>query len=186
MCKRSIGFHSSPTHYSLKLSRLEQWPRVPRCHGFQYCLVTFLHHYFCFALPLLRPSSPLSLTLFSSTPHCREHLDSLQGVAWRKLGECLIGDSEYNLESSQWSYPLDEIEEHKSDDSRLRAVIERWLQGEGLDEEPSWRRIIWRLDDATETSAAAETIRCFAEPLPGKSCDCITLLYSTLVLGHIR
>ena len=96
----------------------------------------------------------------------------MQGVAWRELGERLIGDSEYNLKSSQWSYPLEKIEEeHQSDDRRLRGVIERWLQGEGLDENPSWRTLIWRLDDATETSTAANPIRYFAEPLPGKSCD---------------
>ena len=146
-----------------------------------FSIITFVLHCHSFA-PL-----PLSPWHFLAPPLTVENiLTAVQGVAWRKLGECLIGDSEYNLESSQWSYPLDEIEEHKSDDSRLHAVIERWVQGEGLDEEPSWRRIIWRLDDATETSAAAETIRCFAEPLPGKSCDSTTLLYSTLVLGHIR
>ena len=103
----------------------------------------------------------------------------MQGVAWRKLGERLIrGD--YNLKSHQYDCPkLDEIaQQHQSDDSRLRAVIECWLQGEGRDEEPSWRALIWRLDDATETTAAADPIRHFAEPLPGESCDSITFLYS--------
>ena len=72
-----------------------------------------------------------------------------------------------------------EIErQHQSDDSRLRAVIECWLQGEGKDEEPSWRRMIWALDDANKTRAAADNIRHFAEPLPGKLCDSITFLYS--------
>ena len=102
----------------------------------------------------------------------------MQGVAWRKLGERLIG-GDYNRESRQWDYPkLEEIErQHQSDDSRLHAVIECWLQGEGWDEEPSWRRIILALDDATETIAAADSVRHFAEPLPGKSCDSITFLY---------
>ena len=78
------------------------------------------------------------------------------------------------------TYPkLDEIvQQHQSDDSRLHAVIECWLQGEGRDEEPSWRELIRRLDGATETSTAADPIRHFAEPLPGKSCDSITFLYS--------
>ena len=103
----------------------------------------------------------------------------MQGVDWRKLGERLI----YGVYSGTFrfgGYPkLDEIERgHKSDDSRLRAVIECWLRGEGMDEEPSWRGIIWALDDATETTAAADTIRHFAEPLPGESCDSITFLYS--------
>ena len=106
-------------------------------------------------------------------------LTTVQGVAWRKLGEELI-DGDYNTESRQRDYPkLDEVErQHQSDDSRLHAVIECWLQGEGKDEEPSWRRIIMALDSATKTRAAADRIRHFAEPLSGKSCDSITFLYS--------
>ena len=93
----------------------------------------------------------------------------MQGVAWRELGKRLIRGV-YNHESHQVDYPkLDEIaQQHQSDDSRLRSVIECWLQGEGRDEEPSWRALIWRLDDATETTAAADNIRHFAEPLPGE------------------
>ena len=102
----------------------------------------------------------------------------MQGVPWRKLGKRLI-HGDYNNESYQFEYPkLDEIaQQHQSDDSRLHAVIECWVQGEGLDKEPSWRRIIWALDRATETSGAADNIRHFAEPLPGESCDSITFLY---------
>ena len=89
----------------------------------------------------------------------------------------LIGGDYRSLPTT---YPkLDEIEsQHQSDDSRLCAVIECWLRGEGRDLEPSWRRIIWALDYATETTAAADPIRHFAELLPGKSCDSITFLYS--------
>ena len=100
----------------------------------------------------------------------------MRGVAWRNLGKGLIG-SDWHLGSD---YPkLDEIErQHQSDDSRLRAVIECWLQGDGEDEEPSWRALIRRLDEGNETTAAADAIRHFAEPLQGKSCDSITFLYS--------
>ena len=100
----------------------------------------------------------------------------MKGVAWRKLGERLIPHGDFNLESHQWDCPkLDEIaQQHQSDDSRLHAVIECWLQGEERDKEPSWRALIRRLDEATETSAAADTILHFAEPLPGESCDSIT------------
>ena len=103
----------------------------------------------------------------------------MHGVSWRRLGERLIG-GDYNDESLQFDYPkLDEIErQHQSDDSRLRAVIECWLLGEGLDKEPSWRALIRNLDWGNETRAAANHIRHFAEPLPGKSCDSITFLYS--------
>ena len=99
----------------------------------------------------------------------------MQGVAWRKLGKRLI------YHSWETKCPkLDEIaQQHRSDDSRLRDVIECWLQGEGLvDKEPTWRRIIWALDDAPGTGIVADTIRHFAEPPPGKSCDSITFLYS--------
>ena len=125
----------------------------------------------------------LSLNLLSTTapPLTVENiLTAVQGVAWRKLGKELIEHGDYNTESRQRDYPkLDEIEkQHQSDDSHLHAVIECWLQGEGKDEEPSWRALIWRLDEENETRAAADSIRHFAEPLPGKSCDSITFLYS--------
>ena len=98
-------------------------------------------------------------------------LIAVQAVTWRELGKRLI----YGVYSGtlHGGCPkLDEIErQHQSDDNRLRAVIECWLQGDGVDKEPSWRRIIWTLDDTNKTRAAAETIRHLAEPLPGKSCN---------------
>ena len=108
----------------------------------------------------------------------------MQGVAWRKLGERLFNSktdfSDFSDLQATITYPkLDEIaQQHQSDDSRLHAVIECWLQGEELDKEPSWRRIISMLDGATETTAPADPIRHFAEPLPGESCDSLTFLYS--------
>ena len=144
--------------------------------GFSSAMVTFfLLHHFCFTL------SPPSLLLSTLAPPLTVEniLSAVEGVTWRKLGEELIRGV-YNLESHQRDYPkLDEIaQQHQSVDSCLRAVIECWLQGEGRDKEPSWRALIWRVDEATETSAAADTIRHFAEPLPGESCDSITFLYS--------
>ena len=129
-------------------------------------IITFVSH--CHSPSTLAP--PLTV---------ENILSAVEGVAWRKLGERLT-PGDYNLKSYQYDYPkLDEIaQQHQSDDSRLRAVMECWLQGEGLGEEPSWRRIIWALDGATETTAAADPIRHFAEPLPGESCDSLTFLYS--------
>ena len=137
-------------------------------------IITFVSH--CHSPSTLAP--PLTI---------ENILTAVQGVDWRKLGERLT-PADFNFESRQWDYPkLDEIaQQHQSDDSRLHAVIECWLQGEGRDEEPSWRRIILRLDETTETSAAADPIRHFAEPLPGESCDSITFLYSVKALPHIR
>ena len=120
---------------------------------------------------------PLPLLSTSAPPLTAENiLTAVEGVAWRKLGKRLIPHGVYNRESHQVDYPkLDEIaQQHQSDDSCLRAVIECWLRDEGKDEEPSWRALIRRLDSANETSAVADHIRHFAEPLPGESCDSIT------------
>ena len=114
--------------------------------------------------PFLPPLSTLAPALT-----VENILTAVQGVAGRKLGERLLQVQPTRL-GDQLTYPeLDEIEtQHQSDDSRLRAVIECWLQGNGRDKEPSWRRIIWALDDISDTTAtAAENIRHFAEPLPG-------------------
>ena len=90
-------------------------------------------------------------------------LTAVQGVAWRNLGEWLF-----------YNDFLNEIEgQYQSDDERLRALIDHWLQGEG-DEEPSWRALIYNLDWAEETKIA-DKIRNFTEPVSGESCDTITL-----------
>ena len=106
-------------------------------------------------------------------------LTAVQGVTWWKLGERLVHFT-IGVPGGQLTYPqLDEIaRQHQSDDSRLHAVVECWLQGEGLDYEPSWRALIRRLDEENEIRATADNIRNFAEPLPGKSRDSITFLYS--------
>ena len=106
-------------------------------------------------------------------------LTAVQGVDWRTLGEKLLPSK---LIHWKVSYPtLDKIgEQHLSSDDRLHAVVTTWIQGGGSDEEPSWRSLIWRLDRGNMTSYA-DSIRHFAEPVLGKSCDSIsvsTFLYS--------
>ena len=87
------------------------------------------------------------------------------------------------LLSNKQSY-LDEIEvQYQSDDERLRALIDHWLQGEG-DEEPSWRVLIYNLDWANETKIA-EKIRHFAEPVSGELCDTITFLIMLTCLVQV-
>ena len=130
------------------------------------------------------PPPPSSLLYTSAPPLTVENIQTaMQGVAWRELGEKLVPGVLIHGNYSggfRFNYPkLDEIaQQHQSDDSRLRAVIECWLQGEGRNEEPSWRALIMTLDGATETTAAADNIRHFTEPLPGESCDSITFLCS--------
>ena len=92
----------------------------------------------------------------------------MQGVAWKGLGKMLFVNNQ--------SY-LDEIErQYQSDDERLHALIDHWLEGEG-EEQPSWRALILNLDYAGETEVA-DKIRQFAEPVSGESCDTIILLNS--------
>jgi len=104
----------------------------------------------------------------------------VQGVEWTVLGGRLIPghlilDGKY-----------DEIKlKNTTNENRLRAVVECWLGsgGEAVGEEPSWRRLIWTLDDKGQTQVA-DKIRHFAEPVLGKSCDSIsvsTFLYSVYV-----
>ena len=96
-------------------------------------------------------------------------LTAVQGVNYRTLAERLL-HKELHRESLEWIYPkLEEIERlYQSHDDRLRAVIECWMHGDGIDEKPSWRRIICALDGAEETTIA-NNIRHHAEPVPGKS-----------------
>ena len=103
-------------------------------------------------------------------------LTAVQGVNWRTLGKRLL-PSEYNKERHHYVYPkLDKIEQlYQSDDDRLRAVIECWIQGDGRNEQPSWRWIIHHLDWEEETTRIADNIRHFAEPVSGKSCDSISV-----------
>ena len=106
-------------------------------------------------------------------------LTAVQGVNWRTLGEKLLP---VEIQGTRLIYPkVDKIERlHQSDGDCLRAVVECWMQGEGKHEEPSWRRIIWELDDANETRTA-DNIRIFAESVQGKSYHSIsvsTFLYS--------
>ena len=113
--------------------------------------------------------SPLLSTL--APPLMVENiLTAVQGVAWRSLGKWLF--------SNKRSY-LDEIEgQYQSDDERLRALIDHWLQGEGA-EEPSWRALIYNLDWAKE-SRIAKKIQHFAEPVSGELSDTITLVLISL------
>ena len=97
-------------------------------------------------------------------------LTAVQGIAWRSLGK--------NLFSNKWSY-LEEIEgQCQSDDERLHALIDHWLQGEGA-EEPSWRVLIINLDWAKE-SRIAKKIQHFAEPVSGELSDTVKLVLISL------
>ena len=114
---------------------------------------------------------PLLLSTLAPPPLTVDNiLTAVQGVAWRSLGEWLFSSNE--------DY-LDEIEgQYKSDDERLHALIDHWLQSEG-DEEPSWRALIYNLQLAEE-SRIVDTIQHFAEAVSGELSDTITLVLISL------
>ena len=59
--------------------------------------------------------------------------------------------------------------QHDSDEACLKAVVEKFLHGEGL-YQPSWRRVIYSLDRVDELELA-DKIRSFGEPVQGE-CTC--------------
>ena len=112
-------------------------------------------------------------------------LTAVQGVEWRTLGGELL-TREYTGTFVLFNgSELKKIQnQHQSDTDRLHAVVNTWVQGSGVDKEPSWRRLLWTLD-RIEMTSNADNIRHFAEPVLGKSCDSIsvsTFLYSVCLL----
>ena len=108
-------------------------------------------------------------------------LTAVQGVHWRTLGWVLLARDGL-IVKTEGEKKLREIAQqlHQSDRDRLHTVVKTWVQGSRLDTEPSWRSLILRLDGGTMTGVA-DSIRRFAEPVLGKSCDSIsvsTFLYS--------
>jgi len=109
--------------------------------------------------------------------------EAVQGVEWTLLG--------YNHIPSRRLIPYDKYDEIRqlqdtSNENRLRAVVKCWLGGDGhaVGQGPSWRWLIWTLDDNGQTRVA-DNIRHFAEPVLGKSCDSIsvpTFFYSVCLL----
>ena len=75
--------------------------------------------------------------------------------SWRRLGKHLVYSN------------LDHIQhQHGSDEDCLKAVVEKFLQGEGLYQQPSWRAVIWSLYKTNEITLA-DQIRSRAELVQG-------------------
>ena len=119
--------------------------------------------------------------LLSAPPLTSDNiLKAVQGMTWKRLAEVLL-----HTGYSQSHFKVDEIKgERKSNSDRLHDVIEHWLQGDGKDSRPSWRTLIWRLDNENETRVA-DSIRQFAEPVLGKSCDFIIYTPRSVLYGHL-
>ena len=105
----------------------------------------------CYVLTIPVSTSAPPLTVEQVLKH-------LQGVKnWREVGKQLLGY--WNLEEIQRKY--------SSDEDRLQAVVQQWLEGGGLTQ-PSWRILVWSLD-RTGNIIVADPIRGFAEPPQGES-----------------
>jgi len=90
----------------------------------------------------------------------------VQGVQWTVLGGRLIRSDKY--------HEMKQLQD-TSNENRLWAVVECWLGGgHATDRDPSWRRLIWTLDDKGQTRVA-DKIRHLAEPVLGKSCGSISV-----------
>ena len=86
-------------------------------------------------------------------------LKHVQGVKdWREVGNWLLGYKSTKLNAIE--------REYSSNEDRLRAVVQQWLEGGG--HSPSWRWLVWSLDTAGD-SIVADPIRGFAEPPQGES-----------------
>ena len=76
---------------------------------------------------------------------------------WRTVGRLLPFD-EANVQAIE--------REYSSNEDRMRAVVQQWLEGGGLPR--SWRWLLLALDNAGDIQVA-DSIRGFAEPPSGES-----------------
>ena len=70
--------------------------------------------------------------------------------------------------------------QHVSDEACLKAVVEKFLLGEGY-YQPSWRRVIYSLDDADEIQLANK-IRSFGKPVQGECTWSICKIEKVIIL----
>lgn len=82
--------------------------------------------------------------------------EAVQGVEWTVLGYHFLTIGKYQ--------EMEQLQD-TSNENRLREVVKYWFDSS---QKPSWRRLIWILDDSDQTRVA-DKIRHFAEPIVGKS-----------------
>ena len=78
---------------------------------------------------------------------------------WREVGRLLLG---YHNEAKVQAIE----QEYSSNEDRMRAVVQQWLEGGGSTR--SWRWLVWALDQAGDIQVA-DPIRGFTEPPRGES-----------------
>ena len=89
---------------------------------------------------------------------------------WRTLAKHLVWA--YDKDDDEYKYylyrtDLDALQhEHGSDEDCLKAVVSKFVHGEGQYRPASWRRVIWSLYEANEIQLA-DSIRSYGERLEG-------------------
>ena len=77
---------------------------------------------------------------------------------WREVRKWLLGYNEAKVQAIE--------QEYSSNEDRMRAVVQQWLEGGGSTR--SWRWLVWALDQAGDIQVA-DHIRGFTEPPSGES-----------------
>ena len=78
---------------------------------------------------------------------------------WREVGLGLLG--------YRYKTKMKAIErKYSSNEERMRAAVQQWLQDRFPP--PSWRKLVWALDEAGDITVA-DPIRGFTEPPQGES-----------------
>ena len=142
MCETSVVVNT--VHVQYKLIVLSDIYNTLYCDGDTTCYVL--------TVPVSNTAPPLNV---------QQVLKHVQGVKnLRVVGRWLLSrGSDTKL--------VDAIQEkYSSNEDRLQAVVQQWLECGGLIQ--SWRTLVWSLDLAGDC-VAADPIRGFAEPPPGES-----------------
>ena len=87
-----------------------------------------------------------------------KHMNVQEVKNWRMVGILLLSLNEAKVQAIE--------REYSSNEDRMRAVVQQWLEGGGFSQ--SWRRLVWSLDQAGDIQVA-DPIRGFTEPPRGES-----------------
>ena len=112
----------------------------------------------CYVLTVPPSTSAPPLTV----ENVLKHMNVQEVKNWREVGDYLL------LGVTDRTEQLKVVQrECSSNEDRMRAVVQQWLEGGGLFT-PSWRRLAWSLDMAGDIEVA-DPIRGFTEPPRGES-----------------
>ena len=106
----------------------------------------------CYVLTVTPSTSAPPLTVENVLKYLSEVKD------WREVGRRFLVYNEAKLKAIE--------REYSSNEDRMRAVVQQWLEGGGSTQ--SWRTLVWSLDLAGGIQVA-DPIRGFTEPPRGES-----------------